>query len=30
MFDYHIHSKVSFDSCGEPGDIVAAAEEAGL
>lgn len=30
MFDYHLHSKVSFDSKCEPVDIVKAAEAAGL
>ncbi len=30
MFDYHLHSKVSFDSSCAPDDIVLAAEKAGL
>jgi histidinol-phosphatase (PHP family) len=30
MFDFHIHSKVSFDSSAEPCDIISAAEAAGL
>lgn len=30
MFDYHLHSKVSFDSDCAPKDIVSAAEKAGL
>ncbi len=30
MFDYHLHSKVSFDSVCAPEDIVKAAENAGL
>ncbi len=30
MFDYHLHSKVSFDSTAEPSDILRAAETAGL
>ena len=30
MFDYHLHSKVSFDSSCAPADIVMAAEKAGL
>ena len=30
MFDYHMHSKISFDSQSEPADMVAAAERAGL
>ena len=30
MFDYHMHTKVSFDSQTEPADMVAAAERAGL
>lgn len=30
MFDYHMHSKVSFDSIAEPTDMVKAAESAGL
>lgn len=30
MFDYHLHSKVSFDSTEEPMRIVEAAEKAGL
>ena len=30
MFDYHIHSSVSFDSDCPPAEIVRAAEQAGL
>ena len=30
MFDYHLHSRVSFDSVCPPADIVLAAEKAGL
>ena len=30
MFDYHMHTKVSFDSKAEPQDMIAAAERAGL
>ncbi|MBE6789549.1 MAG: histidinol-phosphatase HisJ family protein [Ruminococcaceae bacterium] len=30
MFDYHLHSRVSFDSACAPEDIVSAAEKAGL
>ena len=30
MFDYHLHSKLSFDSTCEPCRIVAAAERQGL
>ena len=30
MFDYHLHSKISFDSVCSPADIVIAAEKAGL
>ena len=30
MFDYHMHTKVSFDSQSEPADMIAAAERAGL
>lgn len=30
MFDYHLHSKISFDSNCVPEDIVSAAEKAGL
>lgn len=30
MFDYHLHSRVSFDSACAPKDIVSAAEKAGL
>jgi histidinol-phosphatase (PHP family) len=30
MFDFHLHTRVSFDSTGEPIDIVKAAENAGL
>lgn len=30
MFDYHLHSRVSFDSACDPADVVTAAEKAGL
>lgn len=30
MFDYHMHTRVSFDSKAEPQDMIAAAERAGL
>lgn len=30
MFDYHLHSKLSFDSSEEPAEIVHAAEKNGL
>ena len=30
MFDYHMHSKVSFDSEEEPIEIIRSAEEKGL
>ena len=30
MFDYHMHTKISFDSQSEPADMLAAAERAGL
>ena len=30
MFDFHLHTKLSFDSETEPNNIVRAAEDAGL
>ena len=30
MFDYHMHTKVSFDSAAEPMDMIWAAEKLGL
>ena len=30
MFDFHLHTKVSFDSTAEPMDMVRAAEQMGL